>query len=194
MEEKSSYKQIGNTSLAALLVIAIAVLGATSFIPVTRHYNSGKEQNVLGITTAASSPVQILQEDGKQLLVQGITGVVSQYSITQTNNNITVNTPDGTKVIQVLPTQALKNMNGSQVMSDIISPDLNGAFASINQLLILKEQDGVLGYQVDGVKKSSLFGLLPVKTNVTAFVSAENGQVVQTQQSLLSHLINKLSF
>lgn len=106
---------------------------------------------------------------------------------------LTVTTPAGSKVVTVLPQQAINNMLAAHVMTDVISEKADNELASIPNLVKLEVENGVLGYKVKGTKTHKLLGFIPIKTSVTAFVSAENGQVVTSTDSLLGRILNRIA-
>ena len=55
------------------------------------------------------------------------------------------------------------------------------------------EKDGLLVFEIDGVREYKLLGFIPIKSKVKSFVSAENGQVIKTEQSLLGRILNKIA-
>ena len=93
----------------------------------------------------------------------------------------------------ILPYKAVNNMLASRVMTDVKTTPSTGDLASTNRLVEMEVRQGVLGYKVNGVKTHRLLGILPVKTSVNGFVSAENGQVVETNESLFGRLLNKIA-
>lgn len=139
--------------------------------------------------------VKIATADGQIALVNKRVGALSNFplSVNPTTRQLTVTTPSGSKVVAVLPQQAIDNMLASKVMDDVVGERVNNSLASIPDLVKIETKNGVLVYKVKGTKMHRLLGLIPVKTAVEAFVSAENGQVVETNQSLLGRILNRLA-
>lgn len=139
--------------------------------------------------------VRIATAPGQTALVNKRVGALFNFplSVDPVTKELTVTTPAGTKTVAVLPQQAVDNMLASGVMSSVVGERADSSLASIPSLVKLEIEDGVLGYKVTGVKVHRLFGLIPVKTEVEAFVSAENGQVVGTSESFLSKILNRVS-
>ena len=102
-------------------------------------------------------------------------------------------TPAGVKVVTVLPQQAIDNMLASKVMDDVLGEKVNNNLGGIPNLVKLETENGVLGCKVKGTKNHRLLGFISIKTGVEAFVSAENGQVVQSTDSLLGRILNRLA-
>lgn len=138
--------------------------------------------------------VKVATAPGQIALVQKRVGALSRFplSVNPTTHELTVTTPAGTKVVAVLPQAAVDNMLASKVMDNVVT-EKNTNFGSVPSLVNLDTKNGVLGYEVKGKKNHKLFGLIPLSTDVTAFVSAENGQVVETDQSLLGRILDKIA-
>lgn len=139
--------------------------------------------------------VKIATAPGQMALVNKRVGALSNFpiSIDPTTRQLTVTTPSGSKVVAVLPQKAIDNMLASKVMDDVVGEKVNNNLASIPDLVKLETENGVLGYKVKGTKTHKLFGFIPIKTGVEAFVSAENGQVVESKESLLGRILNRIA-
>lgn len=178
----------------SLLVIAVLVgLLVSANIPLLRVHSDGKSA-VLGIHTAKGNP-KIATDGGKVGFISKTDGAISDFplKLDQATGSLTVTTPKGDKVVAVLPDAAIKNMLASKVMSYVTSVPAQGDLASANKLVTLTEKDGVLVYEIDGIREYKLLGLIPLKSKVKAVVSAENGQVVTTQQPLLGRILNRIA-
>ncbi len=199
-----SNSQKGFTHLLVALVLGVGVLAlAASFVPIQRQYNDGKS-NVAGVYTASPASaktnmtkpeVKVASDGGQTAFVEKGVGALSSFpiSVNPKTNELTVTTPAGTKVVTVLPQQAVDNMLASKVMTDVVSEKGNGSLASIPNLVQIEVKNGVLGYTIKGTKTHKLLGVFPIKTQVTVFVSAENGQVVETNESFLGKILNKIA-
>ena len=139
--------------------------------------------------------VKIATAPGQIALVNKRVGALSTFplSVNPTTRQLTVTTPAGSKVVAVLPEKAINNMLAAHIMDDVVSEKVNNSLASVPKLVKLEIKNGVLGYQVKGTKTHKLLGLIPIKTAVATFVSAENGQVVETSQSLLGRILNRIA-
>lgn len=117
-------------------------------------------------------------------------------SVDPETNQLTVTTPNGQKVVTVLPDQAVQNMLSKNILSEVdFESNLERATESAEQSEIeLENRNDQVVYKVKGRKEHKLIGLFPVKTETTAYVSAESGEVVAKDESLLSKLIGILSF
>ena len=139
--------------------------------------------------------VKIATAPGQIALVNKRVGALSAFpiSVDPTTRQLTVTTPAGVKVVTVLPQQAIDNMLASKVMDDVLGEKVNNNLGGIPNLVKLETENGVLGYKVKGTKNHRLLGFISIKTGVEAFVSAENGQVVQSTDSLLGRILNRLA-
>lgn len=201
----SSKKEQGFAHLLVLVAGLAGILVISSIIPVNRHYNDGKS-NVAGVYLtkgdASKSAMMVEKDDvkiatagGQMVLVNKRVGALSNFpiSIDPTTRQLTVTTPAGSKVVAVLPQKAIDNMLASKVMTDVIGEKSDDELASIPSLVKLEEKNGILVYKVKGTKTHKLLGFIPIKTGVEAFVSAENGQVVESTDSLLGRILNRLA-
>lgn len=184
--------------LVLFLILVLIGAGVSANIPVKRNYSDGKG-SVQGVMAdnKGSKPdpdgPKIATDGGQTAVVKGTAGALSNFPLSLNGNTLVVTTPAGQKSVTVLPDQAIKNMLASRIMTDVTSVDVKNSLASINELVTLEERNGVLVYKIDGVKKHMILGFIPFKTQVKAFVSAESGEVVDTEQSLLGKILNKIS-
>lgn len=58
----------------------------------------------------------------------------------------------------------------------------------------LEEDNGQVVYKIPAKKKLKIFGLIPVTTDLTGFVSAQTGVLIKENESLLSRILSLLSF
>lgn len=107
-------------------------------------------------------------------------------SINPTTNELTVTTPAGTKVVAVLPDQAVNNLINQKFITVVASD-------SADTGITLDTFDNQPAFQIHGKSLQKLFGLFPISIDKTAFVSAENGSVLSVNQSFLSKLFDLLS-
>lgn len=57
----------------------------------------------------------------------------------------------------------------------------------------LEEENGQIVYKIPAKKKLKLFGIFPITTDLTGFVSAQTGVLIEEKQSLLSRILDLLS-
>lgn len=107
-------------------------------------------------------------------------------SINPTTNKLTITTPGGTKTVAVLPDQAVNNLINLKFITVVAS---NSADTGID----LTEFKNQPAFEVQGKSIQKLFGFFPIGIDKTGIVSAETGQVLQVNQSLLSRIFDLLS-
>ncbi len=205
MSEFNSQK--GFAHLLPVLVLGLFGFAlVSSLIPINRQYNDGKS-DVAGVYAANTvlgkaqtkemekADFKIASGSGQTALVNKRVGALSSFplSVNPKTKELTVTTPAGVKVVTVLPQKAVDNMLAAHVMDDVISEKGNNSLASVPNLVKLETKNGVLGYQIKGTKTHKLLGIIPIKTGVDTFVSAENGQVAESSQSLLGRILNRIA-
>ena len=143
-------------------------------------------------------------------------GAISHFPIfiNPVTNEMTITTPAGTRVVAVLPDQAVQNMLTKGIISKIGghiatgSGDLGGDDASSGSAFIqsgsslaesnddieLTEENGTPVYKIRGVKEKKLFGFFPVSIDKTLTVSVSSGEVESTQIPLFDRLLDAVSF
>ncbi len=102
-------------------------------------------------------------------------------SVNPVTRELTVTTPAGSRVVAVLPEQAISNMIVSGVVTNTTGVDLK------------TESDGSLAYNIDGTKDEKLLGVFDVAVPKNLIVSAETGQVLTVNQSTFSRILDFLS-
>lgn len=105
-------------------------------------------------------------------------------SVNPETKALTVTTPAGEKTITVLPDKAADIIKELGVVDDT-------GFSSDIEMETDKEK---LVYKVKGKKREKLFGIMPVEVEKEVVMSAETGQLVDTNQTLMSKLLDALSF
>lgn len=145
--------------------------------------------------------LEITTESGKIALKKGNTTAHSNFplSINPATGELIVTTPAGSKVVTILPDQAIENLLRTGIVNIVESapPDNNSTPSSqLSQFagkLEIVEKDNHIMYKIKGEKEHKIFGLLPVEVPSTIFVSAENGEVLTQERSLLGTFIDFLS-
>lgn len=138
---------------------------------------------------------KITTDSGKPGFISNTDGAVSAFplNLDPKTGSLSVTTPKGERVVAVMPDAAIDNMLASKVMSYVTSVKSEGELASTDKLVTLKELDDVLVYEIEGIREHKLLGLIPLKSKVKAYVSAENGTVVKTATSLLGRILNRIA-
>lgn len=105
------------------------------------------------------------------------------------NNELIITTPAGTKVVTILPEEAVKNLiqKGFPVASSSASTEPSEVSPSAEldaekQDVELQNDDGTLTYHAKQKKIVKFLGIIPVEGEVEAKVSAETGQVLEFKE------------
>lgn len=133
----------------------------------------------------------------QRLRVQALTSL--PISVNLETNELTVNTPAGERVVTVLPDQAVANMlaantidevAGDQAASELLK---QADITPLQHVVELKIHAKGPVYEVRGEKDVRFLGFWRLKVEKTVLVSAETGEVVDTQQKFLDRLFSILS-
>lgn len=117
-------------------------------------------------------------------------------SIDVVTKQLVVATPQGQKIVTVLPDVAVSNLLRTGIVNMIDSSTDTGTSSDLGTLdgvvrLTVRDNESV--YEVKGAKKQKLFGVIPVSTPKTVFVSTKTGEPIAQEESLLSNIIDRLS-
>lgn len=131
-------------------------------------------------------------------------------SINLETNELTITTLSGVKTVTVLPKQAIENLLRSKKISFILPtasptpstlPQESPVATLENELIDTKGNEieiEVIGdevlYLIQGVKEKKLFGVFNISIPQKFEVSAETGEVLNTNQSIFSQILDVLSF
>lgn len=132
------------------------------------------------------------QDDSLELEKDGVkVGTKLPISINE-NNELVVTRPDGTtKVVAVMPDQALKMLREQNITVDDSVTDENGDSTGLPEL---EDEDGQSVYKVDGKKEEKVLGLFKVSYKTKAVISAETGELVRTELSGFDRFMSIFSF
>lgn len=108
------------------------------------------------------------------------------------NNELVVTRPDGTtKIVTVLPSQAMQKLKEQQILTSIDSEkNIDGS----QELPELEEEDGESIYKVDGLKEEKILGIFKISYKTKAIVSAETGELVRIELSKFDRFLSLFSF
>jgi hypothetical protein len=124
-------------------------------------------------------------------------------SVNPTTGQLFVTTPSGTKMVAVLPQQAIENMIEAGVLTRTEEPQapptLVGSSAaqvlsSGSSSIVLAELNNQPTYEISGIKEQKMLGIIPVDIKIKTFVSATDGSLVKIQEDFLTRLLDLLSF
>lgn len=113
-------------------------------------------------------------------------------SIDVGTNRLIVETPAGVKVVTVLPDQAVTNLLATGKVN-VVESSASAGLQPLDGSIKLVMRDKHLVYEIPGKKDHQLLGFIPIKTDVTVFVSAETGEPIAQEQSMLNNIIDFLS-
>ena len=149
----------------------------------------------------ADDDVQIATTSGRSLsLTRKNVRAITNFplSVNTVTNELVVMTPNGQKIVTILPDQAVRNLLSTGIISRV-EPVVASDSASLSDSnkfdssIEMEMKDDVLVYKIKGKRAHRLFGIIPVSTDVTAFTSVDTGSTVSVQQSALSSLIDFIS-
>lgn len=103
-------------------------------------------------------------------------------SVDSSSHTMTITTPSGKTLINVLPDTAISNLVNSHV------------FTQTQTKVSLTEKDNQPVFEISGSDRQKLLGVIPVQVNKTAFVSPQTGELVQVQESTLNRILDFISF
>ena len=178
--------------------------GATS---ITVHKADGTETQIQNNANNLDQITQSLGNPNLQIIPNSTNGFAIKsgdvqaetnlpISIDPTTKSLAVTTPNGTKDVTVLPSQAVQNVLGKNILSNVLSSanQTTPNATSANKTIALTNVDNQPAFAIQGISNSKLLGIFPVAFPKTVYVSAQNGQVLQTQESFINQLLQAISF
>ncbi len=135
---------------------------------------------------------KVSTSEGKILVQKNKFGAFSNFplQLDLETKQLIASTSAGARILTILPDQAIENMLKANVITKILG--LQGD-TSLADIVELGEKNGIPVYKLSGIKSHKLLGLIPIETEVKAEVSAETCDLVSTEQSMLSQVIDLLS-
>lgn len=124
-------------------------------------------------------------------------------SVNPTTGQLFVTTASGTKIVAILPQQAIENMIEAGVLTRTEEPqsppppDSSGSAqitTANNASIELTELNNQPAYAINGIKTKNVFGFIPVDLKIKTFVSASDGNLLAMQESLLTRILSFISF
>lgn len=127
---------------------------------------------------------------GELVFTKGQIRAVTELSllVDLRTNLLTAETSTGIKTVPLLPDESIKIAFASRVVDGVYSKKNNA------EISFSEAENGRLVYQIDGLSKRRLFGLIPMTIRETALVDAANGQVSQPDKSLGKLLVELVAF
>lgn len=139
--------------------------------------------------------VTVSAENGKFVITKNRIGAVASFplSVDLSTNTLSVTTPAGEKSVTVLPDEAAQQMLNGNIL-DRVGAETTTQSAGESAMKLIQTQQGVLAYEVVGVKHRRILGVLPIDIQTTAVVSAETGELLNATISLRNRLLELVSF
>lgn len=142
--------------------------------------------------------VEISTASGKTTFAKNSVAASTNFplSIDIATRQLTITTPQGQKIVTVLPDEAVKNVLSTGIVNVIDSSSdasISADLGSLDGVVKLTVRNNEPVYEIRGTKKQKLFGFIPVITPKLVFVSAKTGTPISQEQSLLSEIIDRLS-
>jgi hypothetical protein len=111
-------------------------------------------------------------------------------------NKLTVTTPSGTKEVSVLPDEAVQRILQMKMLSNVENEASSSADdgSDITSQTTLTEINNKPVFQIKGFSNKKVFGLFPASFAKTVYVSAEDGNVVKTDETFFSKALEAFSF
>lgn len=103
-------------------------------------------------------------------------------SVNSKTSELTVTTPAGSRVVTILPDQAVANMLREE------------KFATASSVTLVENENNQLAYRIRAEKSKRFLGIFKVAIPVISEVSAQDGAILTTSQTTLSRILDLLSF
>lgn len=113
-------------------------------------------------------------------------------SIDPVSRELVVSTPNGEKVVTILPDAAVANVLTKGFLSTVSMPETTDTEALTDGVVLTLEGDNLV-YELEGEKEHKLFGFIPVTTQKKVTVSALTGETLSQTQTWLSGLVDLFS-
>lgn len=135
----------------------------------------------------AQNDIKFASGAGNQIILKhGTTSAEAKFPLSYdpSTNQVLLTTPNGDKVVKVMPEQALKGLMNSNVLNK---------FDASQSGMMLNDKNGNPVYIVRGKQSKKLFSFIPVTINKEVEISAETGEVVSQNLSFGSQVLNLIS-
>lgn len=133
----------------------------------------------------------------QRLRVQALTSL--PISVNLETNELTISTPAGERIVTVLPDQAVANMLAANAIDEVEGDEAasellkQADITPLQHVVELKVHAKGPVYEIKGEKDVRFLGFWRLKVKKTVLVSAETGEVVDTQQTFLDRFFSTLS-
>lgn len=107
---------------------------------------------------------------------------------------ISVESPDGTQTPTINAQDVVNKLIQDKVITQVNTQPAQGTDNQPANPIRLTTLDNHPVYEVPGIKQEKFCYILPLEIPTTAYVSASTGELIKTQQSLGSSILDALSF
>jgi len=117
-------------------------------------------------------------------------------SIDVATNSLIVTTPSGQKTVTVLPDKAVANLLATGIITrlDSTNSEVDPTTPEVlHGVIEFKVEGDRPVYEIKGIKEYRLFAVVPISVPLSATVSSETGEVIDTEKSFFTTLISLLS-
>lgn len=162
-----------------------------------------ENDEILEIRERAERDSVTVSTSGDQFVIRrNDIGALAHFplSVDLSTNTLMVSTPTGEKSVTILPDQAVRNMLAANVIDQLGGPGFTQLVQenpdlSLGQIVrLIQTQQGTLAYEVPGIRQQRLLSFIPVVIETTAIVSADTGELLDTQSSFVNRLLDFVSF
>lgn len=144
--------------------------------------------------------IKIATAAGRLAIIKNRFGAFTNFPLTinPKTNELIITTHAGQKTVTILPDQAVQNMLAANIISRlgsqaIVDAVLQNQVASASAIVDLGVRENIPVYEIPGIRDFRLLGFIPLSQPVTVVVSAETGELVTTEQSILTRVIDLFS-
>ena len=141
--------------------------------------------------------IEISTDSGKPMVIKNQVAASTEFplSIDVGTNQLIITTPDGQKVVTVLPDQAVQNLLATGIINSVnliqaSNIPTTSTLGPVESTVQLRVRNSEPVYEIEGTKIFRLFAFIPVSQPVKAIVSAQTGELVTKQQSFLTNVID----
>ena len=139
-------------------------------------------------TELEDNGISVSTKEGETSISRGGFTATTVYPLSVGGQNtLAITTPAGEQQIKLTPDQIVNELKG---ILDVASPSANLSNNSIE----IKVKDGQPVYEVNGKKSFKFLRIFDIPQSQKLIVSADTGDIIATEQSLLTNLISILSF
>lgn len=124
-------------------------------------------------------------------------------SVNPATGQLFVTTPAGTKMVTILPQQAIENLIEAGVLTrtedqqsppSIESSGTAHILSESNSSIELTEVNNQPTYTISGIKAQKMLGFIPVDIKLKTYVSATDGTLLKIQEDFLNRILDFFSF